>query len=98
MPVVGLASDWRLQLEGELMLALVRHGTKPHLGDLSFIAGALFNDRTATNESRANEVIEFLMKRGSLKSTPDHYLVEGDAGDMPGNGSLEEVAPSKATA
>jgi hypothetical protein len=79
IPVVGLVADWKLELDGELVIALVRSGVRLHLSDPPNIAGALFNDRSSEAEAMAGEVIDFLIETGRLQESKEHFLVEASS-------------------
>ena len=74
--VVGLSSAWELELDGELILALIRDGMKLHMGDLAFLAGALFNERTNDGETQVEALIEHLIRNRRITEDADHFLVE----------------------
>lgn len=74
--VVGLSPDWRLELDGELILALIRDGMKLHMGDLGFLAGALFNERTNEGETQVEAMLEHLIRSRRITEDAEHFLVE----------------------
>ena len=76
IPIKELVQNWRQELDGELVLALVQSGLKLHLADLPHLAGALFNDRTDDTEAKVGAVIEFLIKANRLRDSKEHHLVE----------------------
>jgi hypothetical protein len=74
--VHGLANNWRLELEGELILALLRDKLDLRVADLSFLAGALFNERSDASEIKVADVIQFLIEAKRLTEGPNHSLIE----------------------
>jgi hypothetical protein len=83
VPIIGLTPDWRLKLDGELVVALMKDGVKLHLGDVPHLAGALFNARTDASEEKTAEVVELLIKSKRVVTGPDRILqlVEVSSGD-----------------
>lgn len=66
-PVHGLEQDWRLRLEGELLVELVRHCDDIGYGDLDDLVGALLADRSSENTRWVEGVIGYLMDAGRLE-------------------------------
>ena len=77
MIVTGLKENWRNDLEGELIIALVESGIGIHLVDTPSLAGALFVSRTDKDEHRIGEIIQYLLNEKRLiESGAPHYRLE----------------------
>ena len=74
--VVGLSPNWRLELDGELIVALMRDGMKLHWNDLAFLAGALFNERTGDGERNVEATINHLIGTHRIAVDKEGFLVE----------------------
>jgi hypothetical protein len=72
--VSALVPDWELELEGELILALVESSAELKLHDLNQLAGALYLDRSDKFENKVAEVIAFLLGKKRLVESEDHSL------------------------
>jgi len=64
MVVDGFIDDWKLALDGELILFLMQSGVRIDMNDLSDLAGALYNSRREECFDRVIAVIRHLVSAG----------------------------------
>jgi hypothetical protein len=64
--VTGMVKDWKLQLDGLLVMRLIDAGLEVSLGDLPDVAGALYGGRDTEETERVWEVVTLLRESGEL--------------------------------
>jgi len=64
--VVALRQNWKEELEGELIIALVEAGAEIQLIDIPLLAGALYFSRQSEDEERVDTIISYLIQKGTL--------------------------------
>lgn len=72
--ITGLVPNFRVKLDGQLVLALLESNVALHLGDIANLAGALFNNRSATSEGEVAKIIDSLLRSGRVEAGPDRLL------------------------
>jgi hypothetical protein len=70
-PVYGLALDWQLQLEGELMIKLISCCDDIRYDDVEDLVGALLATRNSENTQRIQHVLGDLMAKNRVGFDPE---------------------------
>jgi hypothetical protein len=70
LEVTQMVDEWRLLLDGELVLHLVDHGMELRIDDVPDLAGALYGGRTEDDLERAHDVVRRLIQDGLLADSP----------------------------
>jgi len=65
-PASSLVSEWRVKLEGELILIIVNELQKISFFHLDILSRILYIERSSENENRVLKIIEFLLKNNRL--------------------------------
>jgi hypothetical protein len=70
--VTALQSNWKLELDGELVLGIVK-GTSISLHDMYSMTGALLLDRSEENVEYIFRVVKHLLEKGRLAEVHDDH-------------------------
>lgn len=66
-PIASMVDDWRLKLDGELVLYLLRKGCEINFYDIPELTGALYETREEVYQNRLYEVITLLKNSGKIE-------------------------------